>query len=164
MRIAALAAIVSFVVVSLSFADSGEKPSNAGFEKMKSLVGTWKGKAGNGNELMVTYRLVSAGHAIEETISHADMVTMYYEDGDKVMLTHYCAGNNQPRMRAAYKAGEKSMSFAFVDVTNLPDTNASHMHEVKFTFVDDNHMTTEWTNYNAGKPAGTIAFNIERAK
>jgi hypothetical protein len=164
MKASMLALVAALVAAPLFAAEQPQATANVGFEKMKSLVGTWKGKVNGGNEVTVTYRLVSAGHAVEEHLSFADMVTVYHEDGDKVMLTHFCAGNNQPRMRAAYKPGDKTMSFAFVDATNLPDPKADHMHNAKFTFVDADHITTEWTSYSAGKEASAIVFNLERVK
>lgn len=166
MKIAVFVAIALAVATSSSRADSvaAEKPAHAGFEKMKSLAGTWKGKTKEGTDVTVTYRIVSAGNAVEEQLSVADMVTMYHADGDSVMLTHYCAGNNQPRMRAAYKAGDKTMSFAFVDAANLPDPKASHMHSLTLTFVDADHLTAEWTTYDGGKEAGGVTMDLERAK
>ncbi len=165
MKIAALIAVASLVAATFSFADEAtDKPDNAGFAKMKSLAGAWKGKTPDGKDATVTYRIVSAGHAVEEHLSFADMITMYHEDGDNVMLTHYCAGNNQPRMRASYKAGDKRMDFSFVDASNLPDLNAMHMHTVNFTFVEADHIKAEWSHYNAGKQAGSIVFDLTRGK
>jgi hypothetical protein len=167
MKVAAFVVAASLVVAAFSFADSKEapeKPDNAGFAKMKSLAGHWKGKLPDGKDATATYRIVSGGHAVEEVLGYADMVTMYHEDGDNVMLTHYCAGNNQPRMRAKFKAGDTTMNFAFVDVTNLPDANAMHMHTVNFTFVDNDHIKSEWTNYDGGKQAGSVVFDMHREK
>jgi hypothetical protein len=166
MKLFAAVVVSLMCVTQVLFSDSitPEKPAHAGFEKMKSLVGTWKGKTKDGMDVTVTCRLVSAGQAVEEHLSVADMVTMFHADGDAVMLTHYCAGNNQPRMRASFKPGDTTMSFAFVDVTNLPNPNADHMHDAKFTFVDADHMTAEWTSYTGGQPAGVIAFELARAK
>ena len=55
-------------------APASAAPANAGFEKMKTLVGDWKGKTAEGNHIAVTYRLVAAGSAIEEHMSVADIV------------------------------------------------------------------------------------------
>ena len=167
MKIAALVAVASLAVASFTYADSDPaptKPDNAGFAKMKSLAGTWNGKTPDGKDVSVTYKVVSAGHAVEEHLSFADMITMYYEDGDNVMLTHYCAGNNQPRMRAPFKVGDKTMNFAFVDATNLPDLTTMHMHSVNFTFVDADHIKSDWSQYDGGKQAGSILFELQRAK
>ena len=76
---------------------------NAGFEKLKPLVGNWQGKSSEGKPVAITYALVSDGSALMETLragSEPEMVTVYYPDGDRLMMTHYCSMHNQPRMRA----------------------------------------------------------------
>lgn len=156
--------LLSAVVIGLCAVSGMAAEGNAGFEKMKSLAGTWKGKTQDGTAGTVIYRVVSGGHAVQETLSVADMVTMYHADGNRVMLTHYCAANNQPRMRASYKSGDQSLSFAFVDATNLPDPKADHIHDLKLTFVDSDHIRAEWTNNSGGKPAGGVTFELERVK
>lgn len=166
MKIAVLVIVVSLSVPSLSFADSEpQKPVNLGFEKMKSLVGTWKGKTEGDEKVTVNYRLVAGGAAIEEQLSHGDMVTMYHLDGGKLMLTHYCVAQNQPRMRAAtFKGGDKTLSFAFFDATNMADSKAMHMHNLVFSFSDADHFTQEWTLYQDGKESQKVVINLERVK
>jgi hypothetical protein len=146
-------------------APAPKAPGNAGFEKMKTLVGDWKGKTAEGNHIGVTYRLVAGGSAVEEHISFADMVTMYHVNGKNLMLTHYCAAGNQPRMKAApFKEGDKTLAFVFLDATNLPDKKAMYMHDVTFTFVDADHLVAEWTHYEGGKDAGKVVMTLERVK
>src|SRR6266404_2189115 len=77
---------------------------SAEFERMKSLVGTWKGKADMGQgpmEFTVEYRLISGGSAVEERIfagTPKEMVTMYYDRKGKLSMTHYCMLGNRPGM------------------------------------------------------------------
>src|SRR2546421_3663647 len=87
-------------------ADQAAKPfhGSPAFEKMKTLVGTWKGKTDMGQgptEITVEYRLVSGGSAIEERVfagTPKEMVTMYHEKNGKLALTHYCMLANAPGM------------------------------------------------------------------
>ena len=140
-------------------------PSNPGFEKLKSLAGEWKGKMHDGGDVHTIYKLVAAGSAIEEHLSHADMVTMYHLDGKNLMLTHYCAAQNQPRMRgAAFKDGDNMLKFSFVDGTNMADKQAMHMHNVAFTFRDSDHFTQVWTLYENGKESRKVVMEFERVK
>jgi hypothetical protein len=39
-----------------------------------------------------------------------------------------------------------------------------HMHEATFTFVDMDTLKAEWTLYNDGKVATTVAFDLKRKK
>jgi hypothetical protein len=160
---------ISYLVATPLMADkvapAPAPPANAGFEKMKTLVGDWKGKTADGTHIAVTYRLVAGGSAIEEHISVADMVTMYHVNGKNLMLTHYCAAGNQPRMKAAgYKEGDQTLAFVFWDATNLPDKKAMYMHDATFTFVDADHLIATWTHYEGGKDAGKVVMTLERVK
>ena len=105
MKLVVIATIIALAATSLI---AGTPPeggkSSPGLDKLKSLVGTWKGKDDEGKPISITYNLVSAGTSIMETLDMSDekgaMVTMYHMDGKKLMMTHYCSMGNQPRMRA----------------------------------------------------------------
>lgn len=131
---------------------AGGDAASPGFERLKSLVGTWEGKGPDGSPATVTYRLVSNGTALMEELSVEGMVTVYYPDGTDVMLTHYCSGNNQPRMRAGgLQDGGKSLRFAFQDITNLSDPKDGHMSDLTVTFLDGDHFRQEWTSTKDGE-------------
>jgi hypothetical protein len=49
-----------------------------------------------------------------------EMTTVYHREGADLALTHYCAGGNQPRMRARAPAADANvLEFAFDGGTNL---------------------------------------------
>jgi hypothetical protein len=177
MRMAWRATAAFGLVLGLaSAASAGEKatparplprPTSAGFEKMKTLVGDWtaaSGSEGHDAKVQVSYALTSAGSAVMETLQteHGAMVTMYHPDGEAVMMTHYCAAGNQPRMRAQ-GTGDKELAFSFVDATNLSSPEAMHMHDLKITFDDADHITQEWTTSAGGKKT-PVVFKLERKK
>jgi hypothetical protein len=160
-----LSLIIALFVSAVLATDQPQAPANPGFEKLKSLVGEWRGKMKDDSEVRTTYKLVGADSAIEETLSHGNMVTMYHPDGSSLMLTHYCAAHNQPRMRAAaFKDRDNSLRFSFVDATNMPGPNAQHMHNLVFNFRDADHFTQEWTLYDGGKEVQQVVINFERVK
>jgi hypothetical protein len=121
----------------------------ASFEQIKSLLGEWEGKMNDGKVARVTYKLVSSGTALMETMNPSDaedMVTVYYPDGDRLMLTHYCASNNQPRMRTdAGSADPKQLVFNYVDATNLAGSREGVMTGLTVTFIDSDHFSQTWT-------------------
>ncbi|MFO0765786.1 MAG: hypothetical protein U0231_03135 [Nitrospiraceae bacterium] len=89
---------------------------------LKPLVGEWKGADADGKSYRVVYQLTSGGTSLTETLTTPDsppMTTMYYTDGDQLMLTHYCSLNNQPHEGDQPEEGDKTVAFAFVDATNL---------------------------------------------
>ena len=137
------------------------------FERMKSLVGEWKGTSMGGKPATVTYTLVSDNSALMERLAmggESEMVTMYYPDGDHLMMTHYCSAHNQPRMRSqTVPVGSKNITFDFVDVTNLSALDAGHMRKLIVTFGDKDHFTQEWTWREKGKES-TVVIRFERKK
>src|ERR1041385_2264920 len=74
------------------------------FERMKSLVGVWKGQADLGQgpiEVVAEYRLLAGGTVLQERVfpgAPNEMVTMYYDKDGKLGLTHYCVLGNRPAM------------------------------------------------------------------
>jgi hypothetical protein len=144
--------------------------TNSAWDKMKSLVGEWEGTMAHGDMNMpvrVSYSLVSGGTSLMERMDapdHSEMITMYYPDGSRVMMTHYCSEGNQPRMKAEAAAGQpKSLAFEFVDVTGLVSRDAEHMRKLVVHFDDADHFTQEWTHRKDGKEE-TGVFRYSRKK
>jgi len=143
------------------------KKDPAGFARIKSLAGEWTGKTSDGTPVKVTYEVVSGGSAVVETLRPGDeatMVTVYHADGDSILVTHYCAMNNQPRMRAkAPSDNPKELAFSFVDVTNLSKPDEGHMSGLTLTFEDADHFSQAWTwtGPGGGKPE---VFRYQRKK
>ena len=132
-------------------------PSSAtlsAFEKLKSLAGEWEARDGvsyGGKPIRISYKLVSQGSGVMETYTQVgvdiiEMVTVYHLDGDKLVLTHFCAVNNQVRLRAEpFTADPKELRFSFVDASNLSVSNKEVMTNLAITFQDRNHFTQAWT-------------------
>src|SRR5258705_12262767 len=64
-------------------------PANAGFEKLKTLVGTWESPMDGGKSFTMTYRLGSNGTGLMEESGVGGMVTMDHPEGESGMLTPY---------------------------------------------------------------------------
>ena len=146
---------------SLLIADSAPSPQ---LDKLKSLAGNWEGKSTDGKAIHASYKLVSGGTAVAETLTAAgepDMLTVYHLNGGHLMMTHYCSMGNQPRMQAD-SADTKTIAFHFVDGTNLPSADAPHMNDLTITFNDANHITQEWAM--KGGPMEKVVFHLERKK
>src|ERR1700730_10627627 len=150
---------------STSAAKSGK--GNAGWEWMKSLQGEWEGTYEGKVATRASYRLVSNGTALMESLvspDDSDMVTMYTPDRDRLMMTHYCSANNQPRMRASVPSGgAKRLVFDYVDATNLEPPDAMHMHRLVVTLNDPDHFTQLWTSREKGKDTSST-FSFTRKK
>jgi hypothetical protein len=79
------------------------------------------------------------------------MISMFHMDGKRLLMTHYCAAGNQPRMQAQASPDGKTLTFEFVDATNLDSPDAGHMQRMVLTMIDENHHTEDWTFVNHGK-------------
>jgi hypothetical protein len=138
------------------------------FEQFKQIAGTWEGKEVEGRmgtDVRAVYRVTSGGSAVVETLfpnSDHEMVTVIHPDGDDLLLTHYCMVGNQPQMKASGRSDAKEVAFKFVRATNLKSADDMHMHDVTYTFVDNDTLRSRWTHYHGGKPAGTVVFELKR--
>lgn len=149
-----------------------QQPKDPAFQRVAALAGDWSGTAyeGSGTDKVTpaaaTYRLTSGGSAVVETLfpgTPHEMVTVYHMDGPDLLLTHYCAAGNQPTLKAAPMTGGATIRFDFVRGSNMKSTDM-HMHSAVHTFADADHLRSEWTSWNEGKPAGTVRFEFTRKK
>lgn len=159
-------AVAVSILALLAWAAGAQQKANPGFEKMKTLVGEWQGTTGSGKSVKLTYRVTSGGSVVMETLSPADeetMVSMYHLDGDRLLMTHYCAAGNQPRMRAGkVSADSRQIEFTYQDATNLPSPDTSHMRGLVLTWADPDHLTHAWTWREKSKPDTTETFQFTR--
>src|SRR6185295_4096962 len=115
-----------------------------------------QGPDGKDKELVVTYKVVSNGSAVCETLfpgSPEEMITMYHLDGDKLTATHYCAMGNQPRMQAAVcacDAAHKTCNFNFLDGTNMDASKDNFMGKQDYIFNGPNSLTINWHHLGPG--------------
>lgn len=151
--------LLSVLVTGAAFAAS---PAQKSFEELKGLNGTWEGKAPNGEAVEVSYRVTSNGSALMSEIKgKEDMISIFHLDGDRLLMTHYCAAGNQPRMVAGASPDGKTFTFAFLDATNLATPDAGHMHGLVISMPDANHHTEEWVYNDHGKEMREV-FDLRR--
>ncbi len=134
------------------------------FASIKSMPGTWEGKGPDGHPLHVVFKITGNGSAVMSEIDgHSDdMISMIHLDGpDRLLMTHYCGAGNQPRMEASLSPDGKTITFNFVDATNLDSADSGHMQKMVLTMLDDNHHTEEWTFVNHGKEHKEV-FDLRR--
>ncbi len=116
---------------------------------------------------VTTYKVIAAGSVVHESMfvgTPHEMVTVYHLDGDDLVLTHYCAAGNQPRMRAEKSTDANTLVFKFAGGTNLDPAKDAHMHDVTITFVGPDHIRQQWTFYKDGKSVETETFDLKRKK
>jgi len=124
------------------------------FDQLKSLAGSWEGKNSIGNPVQVSYRMTAGGSALmSEIVGHGEtMISMINFDGpNRLLLTHYCTVGNQPRMQASASPNGKTITFNFLDATNLDNPQSGHMDHVVIALLGPDHHTEEWNFIDHGK-------------
>jgi hypothetical protein len=172
----------SMLVVAISCCvDSGDaadptpspKPSHPAFEKLKKLEGRWSGSATwdqrgkkSGVDFNITYRTTSGGKAIMETMfagAPGEMVTMYFLEGDDLVLVHYCCAGNQPKMKLETPRDSNLLSFRCLGGTNMTEQD-SHMHWARLELVDVDHLKGSWNSMKGGMVEWVAAAELVRQK
>ena len=166
---------------SLAFAQSDAHkssdkvaPSDAqkAFDKLKTVAGSWVGQlttspqapTADGKFAQFSLRVTSRGNAFVHEMSISGMpdhpVTMFYLDGDRLLLTHYCDAGNRPRMAGKVSPDGKTLEFDFLDLSG--GNQRGHMHRAVFTFIDENHHTEDWTYMMPGDTPVRAHFDLQR--
>jgi hypothetical protein len=167
---AALAAALAAVTAAAAIAQSPAVDGRAAFERLKTLAGTWEGQAGHGqpgSPAIVTYRVASGGSVVEETLfpgTPHEMISMYHLVDGQLVLTHYCAMANQPRMRLDLKASTPGrLVFAFDGGTNFDPAKDTHVHSGVVEWQGES-LHNAWAVYSGGKETGQNVFVLNRKK
>ena len=161
LRCVVIASLLLFAVGS-GWAQSDAQKA---LDRFKAMAGTWTGKGAQGQTSEVSYQLMAGGTSVMADIKMGDeaMTSMFYVDGDRLLMTHFCPSNNQPRMKATFSPDGKTVTFDFVDATNLASPQAGHMHKVVYVFADADHYSEDWTWKHEGKDAH-FQFDMQRKK
>lgn len=143
-------------------------------EKLAALEGEWILLDENGEETDVigsTFRMTSAGSALVEVMFPGspdghEMLNMYHADGDRVLMTHYCAAGNQPRLEVKATDDEDRLELHFESITNLASPEEDHMHQAEYIFHGDDRLTTHWQSKTNGKlsEGDKATFELKRKK
>lgn len=126
------------------------------YERLKLLSGDWNASSTKGWGGKITYETIANGTCVMEVdgVAHPEskMISTYVWDIDRVVLTHYCAARNHPRLVATEISPDGSSAlFTFIDGTNLPSRDTGHMDSMKIEFRSPDEFASRWTWYGGGK-------------
>lgn len=176
-----LRVLLFVALMSVSAVVFAQSDSQKSFDLLKTLAGSWQGpvtadppqhEMGNGEPMQVSLRVTSRGNALVHEMKEAGAsddptkydhpVTMFYLDGGRLLLTHYCDAGNRPRMTARMSADGKTVEFDFLDVAG--GTEYGHMHHAVFTIIDANHHLEDWTYMMPGDKPVHARMDLQRTK
>ena len=142
--------------------------------KLTALEGEWIMLDENGGETGVvgaSFRLTSAGSVLAETMlpnspDGHEMLNTYHADGERVLMTHYCAAGNQPRMEVRTTDDENRLELRFESITNLSSAQDHYMHHAEYIWRGEDRLTTRWYSMKDGKitEESPVIFELKRRK
>jgi hypothetical protein len=137
----------------------------ATLDRVKSLAGEWVMADGeHAGQTAAVFAVSSGGSVVREIMfpgSAHEMTNLYHLDGPDLLVTHYCAAGNQPRMRCT-SPGTGRLDFYSDGVTNLIDANKEYMAELSLIFNADGTITQEWRSMIGGKVTSHAVFQLKR--
>jgi hypothetical protein len=152
--------------------------AEAAFQRLKSLAGNWEGmRHGEGSaeteaesasapNVTHVFRIASAGTVVMETMSPGnddEMINMYHLDGKALMVTHYCAGGNQPAMLLnPMRSSEDKLYFELIGGTNFDPEVDPHIHSIEIDLRGPDSIYSVYESYDGGSSAGTMSFELVR--
>ena len=165
-----LTALILTASLNLPAAETGKaNTASPEFERMKTLVGSWTGKADMGQgpiDMTIQYRLLAGGSVLEERCfagTPNEMVTMYYDQNGKLAMTHYCVLGNRPGMKLK-SSDAKSIEFDFDATCGINPTKESHMHAMTLTFEDADTIKVSCKGIMEGKEEPDHVTTLKRVK
>jgi len=144
-----------------------DEPHRKGlFARVAALAGTWQSSDSSGATSTREFALTSAGSVVREVMfpgTPHEMTNMYSLDGNDLVMTHYCAGGNQPSMRASDMQGD-ALPFRFESVRDLNDPDQTYMGEMTLVFKDDGSVEQHWAGLTRGRadPEHAMVFVLTR--
>lgn len=144
-----------------------ETKESAAFDKLRALTGDWQGTVAwtgqKPSEIVAHYGVTGQGSAVVEELSNG-MTSVYHLDGPDLRMTHFCAAQNQPRLKATgFGSDNESISFSFVDITNLSSPKAGHVQGLDMKFLAADHITLQFHFVSDGKVKDEL-LDLRRAR
>ena len=135
------------------------------FSPLLELEGRWRLA---GTEDITEFQLSSGGTVLRETMfpgTDHEMTNMYTLEGDSIVMTHYCARGNQPRMRTDV-LGSGRLDFEFENVTDLSAADEVYMGEMSLVWTDEDHIEQRWRSFVAGEyqEGQEMVFELSRVE
>ena len=166
---ALLISLVVAMACGTSVAQTTTHPSEAqkAFDNMKKLAGSWQGTI-MGISINVTIRLASSGTAIlHEANTDGGRppnheITMFYVEGERLLATHFCDGNNRARLEGKLSPDGNAIEFSFLEVTG--STRGGLVKHMVFTTIDADKHLVEFTFIMPNGKAMELRGEFERTK
>ncbi|MBK5258282.1 MAG: hypothetical protein JJE51_01695 [Thermoanaerobaculia bacterium] len=169
-KILVMAAVLTSTSIPLEAAVPSGASARLAYSTLAKLAGSWRSTSTKGWTEEASYVIGGKGSVVMEISRFVDtpkdsMMTAFYLDGERLLLTHFCEAKNQPRLHATEISEDgRRIRFTFLDATNLKSPGAGHMHDAEFHLIDDDHMTSRWSWFQDGTEKWMEEITSERVK
>lgn len=135
--------------------------SETAFETFKGFEGTWAIRSGQKTlPIEMTYESGSKGSIVTEQFGKE--LSVFYRDGQSLLMTHFCNNGNQPRLRLRENTRPGAFEFQMFDITNLQSTDADHVERVVYRIIDDKTIALEIVWRKNGKSEESEKYTLTR--
>lgn len=162
-----------FLYIGMASLLEAQTKASAAFDKLRALTGNWEGSfvwsgARNASGKMdAQYYTTGNGSALVENLATDGipaMTSVYHLDGADLRLTHFCATQNQPRLKATtIDADGSQIAFSLVDITNLRSPTTGHVHGLEVRLLEPGHITLKFRFVGDGKDSDELV-DLRRKK
>lgn len=153
--------LLAVAVLAPSLSASSANFATDAFHKLQSLEGNWQGRTTRGEPVKSYISPIASNTAVMEsvTVGRDQMVSLYSVDANSILLVHYSASYNQPRMRAVPASSSiQELVFSFEGSLSV-----GHEGRLVIEFQDSDHITERWTSRRDGKDTDMV-FHLERVR
>jgi len=147
--------------------------AQAAFNELKKLAGEWEAEwegrdyGPADKPVIVRYEVTADGTVVTEVSAAGtpeEMSTQYTVDHDDLVVSHFCALGNQPKMKLNKGGGSKGKKLGFgkASVGNLKP-NVPYMVLISINQVSETVLETTWqTRTGNDKVGGTHIVTLKR--
>jgi hypothetical protein len=156
---------VSFLLFLMLAPSAALWSSATAFETFKGFEGKWAIRSGQkALPIEMTYESGSKGSIVTEKFGKE--LSVFYRDGQNLLMTHFCNAGNQPRLRLRENTQPGVFEFQMFDITNLQSADADHVERVIYRIVDDKTINLEivWKNGKSEESEKYTLTRLDRGK
>ena len=145
------------LAAALGIFTSASADSREIMEHLKSLEGDWMlvDESGEATDQVASrFELTAGTTVVRELMFPGDaheMMNVFHADGERVLMTHYCAAGSQPRLEVVATGDGKNLMLKFESITNLANPDDHFMHHAEYTWKDEGRLVTTWYGSEKGE-------------
>lgn len=130
--------VAALLGLPLLLAATSSAPGATGLAALARLEGSWRPADRPASPLRIRFSSTAGGTTIVEEWTRAGRphsLTLYTQDGTRLLATHYCPQGNQPRLASHPMSDPGTLRFTFRDATGI-DPGESWLTALSFDWSD----------------------------